>query len=127
MNQSVSQGEEKEFLFLDEGTETVNFRKSDIQFIQAFGDYVKIHCPSKVHTIRGKISELEDQLGEGFIRVHRSYIVNLSMISKVQNEIVLIGDRSIPISQSYRDRFLYEMSCKCRRRLLVVSYPLVEI
>ena len=60
-------------------------RYSDIDWIQAAGDYVTIHCGTKQWLVRETISAMERQLkSRGFVRIHRSAIVRIQAISEMR-------------------------------------------
>lgn len=84
--------------------------KLDLQsvlWIEAFGDYVKINTPEKVFTVYSTLTNILQKLpADKFIRVHRSFIVNLSKISNIDPNNLEINKRIIPVSQTYRDELL---------------------
>lgn len=72
-----------------------------ILYIEAFGDYIKIH------TVYSTLKKLEDKLDKGrFVRVHRSYVVNISKITNIDPNNLEINKRIIPISGTYKDELL---------------------
>ncbi|MCI0694078.1 LytTR family DNA-binding domain-containing protein [candidate division KSB1 bacterium] len=84
---------------------------SDLDWIEAEGDYVRLHAQGKSHLLREKISALETQLDPAvFVRIHRSIIVRLDRIAtlKPQNNgdhVVLLRDgRKLSLSRTYHDR-----------------------
>ncbi len=83
-----------------------NFRVllNDILFIEAFGEYMKIHTFEKVHLSRESMHDLESRLPPGdFIRVHKSYIVPFRKITAYSTLSVFIGKQEIPIGRSYKN------------------------
>ncbi len=55
---------------------TVFVRRDDVQFVEAHGDYVRLHTASDTHLVRLSLSHLEDTWAHaGFLRVHRGYLV----------------------------------------------------
>ena len=84
----------------------------DIRWIEAEENYVRIHTGDEAHLLRETISRLECRLDPRFfLRVHRSFIVNLHYVKEVKNEtdgdanVVLMSGEKIPMSRSYRSRF----------------------
>ena len=57
-----------------------------------------------------KISHMEKYLPEGFIRIHRSFIVNRSKISTFSREYVMVGGKELPISRSFKKEVLESLS-----------------
>jgi DNA-binding LytR/AlgR family response regulator len=91
-------------------------RRADVQFVEAHGDYVRLHTESGVHPVRMAISRLEEYWeGTGFVRVHRGYLVALSAVRELRSDSAGgllantdIGD--VPVSRRHsrelRDRLL---------------------
>ena len=84
-------------------------RSEDIDWIEAQGDYVRIHTNGKKHMMREKISRLERQLpDQKFIRIHRSTIVNIDRIREMQPlsygdyAVILLDGTRLTLSRSYR-------------------------
>lgn len=80
---------------------------SDILFIEALQKYVRIHTPSVRLVTLMSMSQLEETLPTGqFVRIHRSYIVNLDKIDSIEGNIVHIGKQQLPLSKGQREAFL---------------------
>jgi DNA-binding LytR/AlgR family response regulator len=72
-------------------------------YIEAFGDYVKIHTDKKTLVVHSKLRTLEETLpAKDFVRVHRSYIVRIDKIKNIDTGNLQVGNKIIPISNSYR-------------------------
>lgn len=79
----------------------------EIQYIQALGDYIKVFTDSQTLVSHQTLKSLEDELpAEGFIRIHKSYIVALKSILFLEGNQVKLGDQMIPIGASYKDDLL---------------------
>lgn len=96
-------------LFVKSGYKIVRISLDDILFIEGKREYVRIHL------LNGKslmplisLRVLEEQLpSDKFMRVHRSYIVNLVKISTIdRSRIIFEGKTNIPISEQYKELFL---------------------
>lgn len=76
----------------------------DIKFIRGLKDYVKIVCHGRARPILTQMTmkEIEAVLPGGFIRVHRSYIVNKEWIDSVEGGFLNIQEHAIPIGPTYR-------------------------
>jgi two-component system LytT family response regulator len=58
---------------------------AEIDWVEADGDYVRIHTANATHFTRMKLTEIERRLApEGFVRIHRSRIVNLSHVAEIR-------------------------------------------
>jgi DNA-binding LytR/AlgR family response regulator len=98
----------KDFLFIKSEYKIIRINFEDIKYIQGMSEYVKIHL-SNAKPIMSLISlkSLEAQLPESkFMRVHKSYIVNLQKINMIErNEIVYDDGTVIPVSAQYKEAF----------------------
>jgi DNA-binding LytR/AlgR family response regulator len=82
-----------------------------VLWIEAFGDYIKIHTNDKTHTIYSTLKKLGDKLDrKKFVRVHRSYIVNISRITNIDPHNLEINKTIIPISETYKEELLNKIS-----------------
>ena len=80
----------------------------DILYVEGVKDYVKIYRENESKALMPLMSlkGLEDSLpSDQFMRVHRSYIVNLNKISVIERNQILFGDKRISISESYKEKF----------------------
>ncbi|MTI32940.1 LytR/AlgR family response regulator transcription factor [Xanthovirga aplysinae] len=80
---------------------------NDLLYLKAEVDYVKIVTNEKNLLILDSLSNWEKQLATyNFLRVHRSYLINLQKIEKVIGNEVFIGDATIPLGKNYKAPFL---------------------
>ena len=92
-------------IFVREDRKQVKVMLSEVLYIHSIKDYVKIVMESGSHLVKQRISVCEQELGSTFIRVHRSYIVNLNRVTAFTKHDVEIGDHEIPIGDNYRSSF----------------------
>ncbi len=97
-----------QFVFIKSDYGTVKIKLKDIKYIQGLKDYLKIHISEEkpvltLMTFKDIQSKLPDNQ---FLRVHRSYIVNIRGISSIQRSKVIVDDVRIPIGDSYKIDFL---------------------
>ncbi|MGV7107915.1 LytR/AlgR family response regulator transcription factor [Flavobacterium sp. U410] len=77
---------------------------SKIKWIEAFGDYIKIITDDENHLVLSTMKSFENELPQGkFIRVHKSFIVNVERIDKFNSKFAEIGNTKIPISRNKKD------------------------
>lgn len=86
----------------------VRVSTGDIEAVEAVRDYVELHTPMKSHLMRGKISEVEQRLDpKQFIRVHRSFIVNLGQVEALKTGqsggrlVVMNSGREVRVGRTY--------------------------
>ncbi|KQO34766.1 two-component system response regulator [Flavobacterium sp. Leaf82] len=98
---------EQDFMFVRAEYENVKMNFSDILFIEGLKDYVKIYTTDNKFTLTLiSLIKLENLLSsKGFSRIHRSYIINIKHVKSIQKNKVLISDKRIPISESYKSAF----------------------
>ena len=99
---------EKDFLFIKSDYKVLRINFSEIIYIEGMSEYIKIHLAnSKPVMTLLSMKFIEEQLpADRFMRVHRSYIVNLSKISVIErNRIIFDGKVYIPVSEQYKVRF----------------------
>jgi DNA-binding LytR/AlgR family response regulator len=93
-----------DFIFLKSGTRFEKVKLADINFLQAEGSYTRFITPNKEYTLSGNLNNISNKIGNSlFLRIHRSYVVNIDSITGLDNDNVFIGDQNLPISRSYRE------------------------
>ena len=109
---------EEEKLKLEKGFITVRSQRKQTRiefdkllYIESMADYIKIHMEDGGEvSSKEKISHVEKELPESFIRIHRSYIVNKNKVSSFNREEVLLGEIELPVSRSYRKHALEKLN-----------------
>jgi len=109
-----AQKESKEsdpFILVKSGTKIHKFLKEDILYIQSDSNYVYFFTLTErvisVFTMKEVLDLLSD---ECFIRVHKSYIINLNQIDLIEKHQLTIGQNKIPIGYSYREHFFSKIN-----------------
>jgi DNA-binding LytR/AlgR family response regulator len=110
---------EDEEIFIKKGSSLVKLKLKDIVYIEALENYVTLNTSNDKFTIHFTMKAIENQLTSSvFIRVHRSYIINKSMIQAInENSLELnVGgvNRSIPVGKSFRDSLLDDINVMAR-------------
>jgi DNA-binding LytR/AlgR family response regulator len=99
--------EKNDFIFVRSNRKMIKINFYEINYIESFSDYLKIHLDETVIITRETITNIEAKLPQKkFIRIHRSFIVSLSKISSFTNEFVEVYKKAIPISRSYKKEVL---------------------
>lgn len=102
----TDQPEENSWMMIKEGKRIYKVPYSEIYYLQAYGDYVKIVAKQKTYLMKTKLTSLNEELPNKFVRSHRSYILSLDKISYLEGNHVVINEEKIPISDSYKDVLL---------------------
>lgn len=104
---------EEDHLFVKADQKLVRINYSDIKYVEAFADYVKIYTDEKRVITLLTMKKMEEQLPENqFARVHRSFIVSLSKIKSFNSNEVEIDGKQIPVGKHYRDAFIEKINNK---------------
>lgn len=101
-------GSDKDHLFIKADYKIVRINLADIKYIEGMREYVRIHLVNQKPLMTLiSMKKLEESLPiEMFMRVHRSYIVNLSKITVVErNRIIFDDEVYIPVSEQYKSKF----------------------
>jgi DNA-binding LytR/AlgR family response regulator len=108
VNQEVLVESNDQFLYIKSEYKILRINLADIKYIEGMREYVRIHLVNQ-KPVMSLISmkKLEEFLPETkFMRVHRSYIINLEKITTIErNRIIFDGDVYIPVSEQYNQKF----------------------
>jgi len=84
---------------------------ADILYLEGQGDYVRFFFMEKKLVVHGTLKKLAASLPpEAFMRIHRSYVVNLKQISCIEGNQVWIGKQAVPVSPAQREELLERFS-----------------
>lgn len=87
--------EDREYLRLRDREETVELPLDEIAYLEVIDHSVSVHTGNGVHTLSATLSGLEQQLeNRGFLRIHKSYLVNMRFIRKFRSRECLLSDGS---------------------------------
>ena len=99
---------EDDTIFVKTDYKAVKLAISDIRYIEGMSEYLKIHLESQPKPVVTLLSmkKMEEYLPPYFMRIHRSYIINLKMIQEVnKNRVIMDSDTYLPIGDNYKDAF----------------------
>jgi len=93
-----------EHLFIKTEYKIVRVAAKDIRYMESMRDYVSVYTENERILTLQSLRAFEEQLRHtSLMRVHKSYIVNLDRIDKVERRRIVIGDKYIPIGETYQD------------------------
>lgn len=106
----VEQTSTKElYINIDRRLIKIDFEK--IYLVEAKGDYILIKTEDKNHTVHSTLKKIEEKLPDHlFLKVHRSYIINIKKIIDIEDNSVLIAREVIPISRSNRPELMKRLN-----------------
>lgn len=98
-------------LYVKVKTQLVKIPTSDVLWVESNGDYVIIHTERENHVAHTTMKDMEQRLPrERFMRVHRSFIVQLAAIKAIEETLIVIGKKLIPIGETYRSTLLKQLN-----------------
>jgi two-component system LytT family response regulator len=104
---NYSQPDEKLRIVVKDGTEICIIPTSEIEYLEAYDDYIKIHHKGKTHLKKKTLNHFEKTLDpKQFIRIHRSYLLNINELTKIESfeknsySAILRSGKRIPISRT---------------------------
>lgn len=109
--QSDSEGEDfvsGDHFFIKVKNQLRKILLDEIMVLEAYDNYSFVHTSDKQkHIIGSTLKSLEERLGDRqFTRIHRSFIINMKGVEKIEDDIVFIQDFKIPIGKTYREEFM---------------------
>ncbi len=110
----LGEPDDPDSLFVKTDGRVVKINISDIRYVEGMSEYLKIHLdsngydgkPQKPLVILFSMKKLEERLPNYFMRIHRSYIINLKKIQEVnKNRVIMDEDTYLPIGDLYKETF----------------------
>jgi DNA-binding LytR/AlgR family response regulator len=99
--------EDDEYIFIKSNLKKLKIYTSKIRWVEAFGDYVKIITEDDNHLVLSTMKAFEKDLpADKFIRVHKSYIVNIHKIETFNSKYAEIDTFKIPLSRNKKDHLM---------------------
>ena len=78
----------------------------DIKYIEAKGDFILLCTSSQRHMANISLSDILPKIGAHFIRCHKSFIINIQAIERINGNRILINNKEIPIGRTFREGLL---------------------
>ena len=109
----VVQQNSHDFIFVKTEHKIQKIYLDDILYIEGLKDYISIFTPTERIITLQNMKKMEESLpSKSFIRVHKSYIISLDKIESIERSRIQIGDKIIPIGDTYRDYFFKQIEDK---------------
>ena len=106
-NNTITTPEVSDFMFVRSDRKMIKIDFNEINYIESYSDYIKIHLQDSNIVTRETISAIEVKLPpKQFLRIHRSYIISIKSITSFTNEHITILNQALPISRSYKKEVL---------------------
>ncbi len=103
---------EEDFIYVKSEQKLIKIAYSDIRYIEALADYVKIYIngDKRIITLQTMKNMAAKLPADRFSRVHRSFIVNLKHIKSLSSNKVELSDRQLPIGKNYKEEFMNKIN-----------------
>jgi len=95
-----------DFIILKENKALHKVMVADILFVEAYGDYVKVHLEDKFITTHSTLSRFVEQLPKYFIKTHKSFSINLNKMRALSGNQITVDSHNVPIGQTYKAQVL---------------------
>jgi two-component system, LytTR family, response regulator LytT len=106
-----SKDDEKSTIFVKHKNKHIKIKLNDILYLKAAHVYVEIILKnSQKIVVRGSLNTYSNGLNNNFIRVHRSYIVNINFIDTIEKNFVFIEKNQIPIGNKFKETVITKIS-----------------
>ncbi|MBN1950546.1 MAG: response regulator transcription factor [Bacteroidales bacterium] len=99
---------DNQFLFLKSEYKIRRINFGDILYIEGLKDYIKVYLEGESRPVLSinTLKSLEEKLPQDrFMRVHRSFVINLQKISTIERSRIIFSDKYIPVSDQYKEKF----------------------
>jgi len=98
-------------LYVNIGKRLIKINIPSIYLVEAKGDYIKVKIEDKTFTIHSTLKKIEDKLPQDlFLKVHRSFIINVKKIIDIADNSVLIQNDVVPVSRSNRPELMKRLN-----------------
>lgn len=103
--------EEGEHIFIKSNLKKLKIFTARIKWIEAFGDYVRVVTEDDSHLVLSTMKSFENDLPrKKFIRVHKSYIINIDKVERFNSKFAEIGTTKIPLSRNKKEDLIKALS-----------------
>lgn len=104
---SFHENTKEPYFFVKSSGQQYRINFNDILYIESIKDYVNIRTAEQEYIVLDTLKSLENQLSEEFIRIHKSFIINLDKVRNIGlKKVVLECEQEIPVGESYRANLL---------------------
>lgn len=102
-----------DFVFMKSDRMIIKIECQSIRYIKSEDDFTRVFMEGKNHFLSNTLKFWSDILSKNdFVRIHRSYIVNIKCIDKIVGNQVYLGEERLPIGRSFRDAFMAKIDLK---------------
>jgi two-component system, response regulator PdtaR len=97
----------QDFVFIKDSNCYIKINQNDVFMMESDGNYVRIYTHEKKYLIRCTINKAIEKMKQSyFVRVHRSFCVNINKVSKFNEQEITIENIKVPIGRNYKENFI---------------------
>lgn len=101
------------FIFVKSGVQRIKLHFNEVTYIQGLKDYAIIYTHTEKIVLKGSIKAMLDIFPQGrFIRVHKSFIVSLQKITRLERNRVLLGQQPVPVGRNFKEQLEKALNSK---------------
>ncbi len=111
LNEDTQEVETVDSVFVKSGTYYHRVRVEDITYVEAAGSYCTVFTSENEYVLSMNLQGFFGKLPSSeFARIHRSFVVNLKQIMKLDHHSVVVNNKSLPISKSFREELFQRLN-----------------
>lgn len=100
-----------EKFFIKDREGLISISPEEIDYVEAFDNYAKVFSSNQSFIISHTLKSIEDKLtAHGFVRIHKSYLINFSKVSMISEGYVFFNEQKVPIGRAYKTAFMEKIS-----------------
>lgn len=104
--QEMNETGHKDYIILKADKKNYKIKFSDILYIESLDNYIKVHTNDFSIVCYQRLSAMENELPEQFLRIHRSYIVNINKIEVFSTSQIQIANKTFSIGRNYKEEVI---------------------
>jgi len=98
-------------IFVKANDQIINLKLTDVLWVEAYGDYVNFVTEKNRYLVHSTMKGIENKLpADQFVRVHRSFIIRPDKIDLIEESVIQIGKKLVPIGESYRQELMSRLN-----------------
>ncbi len=106
----ISNPTSNQFIYIKKGQSYIRLNLEEIVYVKSDNVYIDIvTTTNQTYVTRTSLDQFISQLNTSFIRIHRSYIVNVKLITKIESDYALVNTKNIPIGKKFKPELLNKL------------------
>lgn len=96
----------KDYIFIKDGQYLHKVKFDDILYLSSDHVYITVHTTARKYLVRTSMQEYLPKLNSSFLRIHRSYVVNIDKVDKINSVYLVVNGEQLPVSKNHRENLL---------------------